>query len=131
MSRRASLLLAVLVGLCGSAGAQQHPNTARGFGSSGSFSGGDLDSVNLFNGNLVIRLPIGPAYPVNGKLSYQLSLIYNNNVWDYQQYDTGTSVLTQALPDDAPRTPGSAGRSRSAGSIRRRRRTSIPPEPST
>ncbi|HKI06744.1 MAG TPA: hypothetical protein VKK31_32510, partial [Thermoanaerobaculia bacterium] len=43
------------------AAAQQHPNTARGFGSSGSFNPGDVDSVNLFNGNLVIRIPIGQS----------------------------------------------------------------------
>lgn len=100
MSRRAlrlPILLLLLAAL--PAAAQQHPNTARGFNAAGGFGGGDLDSVNPFNGNLVIRLPVGPAYPVNGRLSYQLALTYNNNVWDYQQYDDGTTTVTQAIPN--------------------------------
>ncbi|HKI04139.1 MAG TPA: hypothetical protein VKK31_19320, partial [Thermoanaerobaculia bacterium] len=79
------------------AAAQQHPNTARGFGASGSFNPGDVDSVNLFNGNLVIRIPIGQSFPVNGSLSYGLSLVYNNNVWDYQQLPDDPVV--QAIPN--------------------------------
>jgi RHS repeat-associated protein len=76
---------------------QEHPNIARGF--NGGFGGGDLDSVNPFNGNLVIRIPIGQTYKVNGHLSYQLSLIYNNNVWDHQQHNDGTTTYTQAIPN--------------------------------
>ncbi|MFL6194034.1 MAG: RHS repeat-associated core domain-containing protein [Thermoanaerobaculia bacterium] len=96
MRNRATLLLLTLLLLAGlPARAQQHPNTARGLGASGTFSSGDVDNVNLFNGNLVIRIPLGQSYPVSGSLSYQLTLVYNNNVWDYQQVDT----LTQALPN--------------------------------
>jgi hypothetical protein len=99
LSRRALRSALLLLFLALPAAAQQHPNTARGFGTGGSFSAGDVDSVNLFNGNLVIRIPIGPGYPVNGKLSYQLGLVYNNNVWDYQIYDDGTHAYTQARPN--------------------------------
>jgi RHS repeat-associated protein len=72
---------------------------ARGFNAATGFGGGDVDSINPFNGNLVIRIPIGQAYKVNGHLSYQLSLVYNNNVWDYQMRDDGTATYTQALPN--------------------------------
>ncbi len=103
MSRRALALtlplLALLLGPVRPAAAQQHPNTARGFNATTGFGGADVDSVNPFNGNLVIRIPIGQAYKVNGHLSYQLSLVYNNNVWDYQMRDTGTATYTQALPN--------------------------------
>ncbi len=100
MSRR-SILLGVLLLAALPAVAQQHPNTARGFSTSGSFNPGDVDSINLFNGNLVIRIPIGQAYPVNGALSYGLVLVYNNNVWDYQQDEPGGGggTLTQAIPN--------------------------------
>lgn len=94
----AALCLSALWGTSPSI-AQQHPNTARGFGANGSFNPGDLDSVNLFNGNLVIRIPIGQSYPVNGSLSYGLSLVYNNNVWDYQQ--VAEDPVVQALPNRA------------------------------
>jgi RHS repeat-associated protein len=96
VSRRAVLLSLLLLATL-PAVAQQHPNTARGF--NGGFGAGDVDSVNPFNGNLVIRIPIGQGYHVNGNLSYQLGLVYNNNVWDYQQYDDGTMTYTQALPN--------------------------------
>ena len=96
-----TVLFTILLLSALSAGAQQHPNTARGFGASGTFNPGDVDSVNLFNGNLVIRIPIGQTYPVNGALSYGLVLVYNNNVWDYQQDDPGGGggSLTQAIPN--------------------------------
>ncbi len=99
MSRRALLLLVLLAGTALPAVAQQHPNTARGFNAATGFGGGDVDSINPFNGNLVIAIPIGQAYKVNGNLSYQLHLVYNNNVWDYQQSDNGTQTFTQGLPN--------------------------------
>ena len=73
--------------------AQQHPNVAQGFGASGSFAAGDVDSVNLFNGNLVITLPLGQRYPVNAGLSYGLTLIYNSQVWEHQIYGGSTQAL--------------------------------------
>jgi RHS repeat-associated protein len=100
MSRRTpKLLLALLLAAALPAAAQQHPNTARGFNSSGSFNPGDIDNINLFNGNLVIRIPIGQTYAVNGGLSFQLTLVYNNNVWDYQQDQSDTGSITQAIPN--------------------------------
>ena len=74
--------------------AQEHPNVARGFTSSGTIATGDVDNVNLFNGNLVIHLPLGQSYPVNGGLSYRLNLVYNSQVWEHQTYDS----LVQAIP---------------------------------
>lgn len=102
MSRRALFLLSLLILLAGTAlpsAAQQHPNTARGFNAATGFGGGDVDSINPFNGNLVIGIPVGQAYKVNGTLGYQLNLVYNNNVWDYQQRDDGTQTFTQGLPN--------------------------------
>lgn len=59
----------------------QHTNQARGFNANGAFSSFDVDSINLFNGNLVVSIPIGQSYPVNGGLSYGLKLVYNSNIW--------------------------------------------------
>jgi hypothetical protein len=74
--------------------AQEHPNVARGFNASGAFATGDIDNINPFNGNLVINLPLGQSFPVNGGLSYGLSLVYNSQVWEHQSYDS----VTQAIP---------------------------------
>src|SRR5215217_4917570 len=75
------------------AAAQEHPNIAKGMGGAGSFGTADIDSVNPFNGNLAIRLPIGQSYPVNAGLSYQLSLIYNSQVWEHEIYDDETRAI--------------------------------------
>jgi len=52
----------------------------------------------------VITLPLGGKYPAGGGLSYQLTLVYNGQPWERQQYDTAV----QAIPTGWT-TPGSAG----------------------
>ena len=62
----------------------QFPNIARGFSPSGMFDAGGIDVVNGFNGNLVIKIPIGHPYPVGGTMgSYAFSLVYNSKAWDF------------------------------------------------
>jgi RHS repeat-associated protein len=71
----------------------QNPNVARGWNPSGMFDVGGIDSVSGFNGNLVIRVPIGQSYPVGGPMgSYSFSLVYNSNVWSHLQ-DPSTSAV--------------------------------------
>src|SRR5204862_4672734 len=43
---------------------------------------GDIDTVNLFNGNLNAAIPLGQGYHVGGNLSYGLALHYTGNAWD-------------------------------------------------
>ncbi|HEY0142260.1 MAG TPA: RHS repeat domain-containing protein, partial [Thermoanaerobaculia bacterium] len=64
--------------------AQQHPNNARGFDPEKVYQTADIDHVNVFNGNLIVTLPIGPKFPVSEALSYGLTLINNGNPWDYR-----------------------------------------------
>jgi RHS repeat-associated protein len=92
--RRVAAFLVLLLPALVPARAQEHPNVAKGFNPSASFAVGDVDNVNLFNGNLVITIPLGQRYPVNGGLSYGLTLVYNSQVWEQQQYDT----LVQSIP---------------------------------
>jgi len=76
--------------------AQEHPNVARGFSSA--ITRGDTDSINPFNGNLSVAIPIGQSFPVNGGLSYALSLVYNSQVWEYEERSEGEQTFVQALP---------------------------------
>lgn len=78
----------------------EEANIGRGFGGGVSkvFDAGDLDDVNLFNGNLTVTIPVGPTYPVAGGLSYGLRLVYNANVWDHRVTPCGDG------PDICPRT---------------------------
>jgi YD repeat-containing protein len=45
-----------------------------------------VDTVSAFNGNMMIRIPIGPEYKVNGSLSYGLILSYNSHCWRFIVY---------------------------------------------
>ena len=63
--------------------AQDHPMEAPGFVPNKVYDVHDLDSVNTFNGNLVATIAIGPAFHVNGALSYGLALHYNSHAWNY------------------------------------------------
>lgn len=72
---------------------EQHPNTARGFSPEKMYDFGEVDSVNMFNGNLTLRMPVGERLSVNGVLAYQLTLTYNSNCWEYyhEPDDSGIS----------------------------------------
>lgn len=86
-------LAIVCLMLAGAAFAQEHPNVAKGLSGGGGFGTADVDTVNPFNGNLAIRLPIGQRYPVNAGLSYQLQLVYNSQVWEHEIYDDATRAI--------------------------------------
>ncbi|HKI00413.1 MAG TPA: RHS repeat-associated core domain-containing protein [Thermoanaerobaculia bacterium] len=76
--------------LAAGAAAQEHPNVAKGMGGPAT---ADVDTINPFNGNLTVRLPIGQSYPVNAGLSYQLVLTYNSQVWEHEIYDDETRAI--------------------------------------
>jgi RHS repeat-associated protein len=100
MSRRAFLLSLILFMLASALRADDHPHTARGFAADKAFHVGDIDSVNLFNGNLTLTIPLGGSYPAGGSLSYGLTLVYNSNVWDFQERadDSTGTTYQQGLP---------------------------------
>ena len=70
--------------------AQKHPNIELGFNAERRYQFGDVDSVNLFNGNLIVHIPIAGAISTHADFKYQLTLIYNSKVWDY--YDAPDTV---------------------------------------
>lgn len=67
------------------AAGQQFPAQQRGLSADTAYSLGDIDSVNLFNGNLSLTLPLGQSYPVGPAFSLGFSLGYNSKVWDYEE----------------------------------------------
>lgn len=81
------IVLAIVAVICISQslrGQSQHANSARGFNANGVYSGFDVDSINHFNGNLIVTIPIGQSYPTNGSLSYSLKLVYNSFIWSHE-----------------------------------------------
>ena len=61
------------------------PNTERGITPGKAYSAGEPDTVNLFNGNLNLTIPVGQTYHAGGTLSYGLNLYYGSNGWEHGQ----------------------------------------------
>jgi len=85
--RKLSYALAIVI-LASAMSGQQLQNTARGFDPEKSFQMGDYDTVNAFNGNLAVSIPIGPTFSPGGNLKYGLHLVYNGNMWSFAGSDT-------------------------------------------
>ena len=85
---RKKILLAFIVWtVCTAAArAQSGPDndadTAPGYVNS-VFHHGQVDSINLYNGQLTIPISLGPSYPVGPKLKFQAVLTYNSRKIDY------------------------------------------------
>ncbi|HEX7808749.1 MAG TPA: hypothetical protein VF608_08490, partial [Thermoanaerobaculia bacterium] len=78
-------MISVLI-LCAMSGSPLHAGESRpqrGFVPNQVYQVGELDSVNVSNGNVIVRIPIGQEYQVGPNLRYQLALTYNSKVWDY------------------------------------------------
>lgn len=68
------------------------PNTRRGLAAPSPYQIGEIDAVNLFNGNLTLSIPIGQSYPVGGALSYSMRLYYNSSVWEIRSDSAGNTA---------------------------------------
>jgi len=119
MKQRVAIVLALLA-LAVAAAAQQHPNQEKGFDAGKLYQFDSIDNINLFNGNLVLTVPIGQKYPAGGALSYGFTLIYNGNPWIYSS--TGATQYLRATP--TTRTNAGLGWHLSLGRL-------IPPEDPT
>ena len=94
------------------ADAEQLPSRTRGLSADSIYQMGDIDQINLFNGNLSLTIPVGPSYPVSPQISYRLTLVYNSNVWDFlddQSCVEGTVIHNYSFPFPAPSANAGVG----------------------
>jgi YD repeat-containing protein len=63
----------------GCALAQDPDDTQNGIKAYGTYRGGDIDSVSMTNGNLVLHIPL-LSYPQRGKVHLSYSLIYSHKI---------------------------------------------------
>jgi RHS repeat-associated protein len=103
------LCLLFLAAIAVPAAAETDPNLQRGFAPEKVYAFGEVDSVNLFNGNLVVNLPIGGSHSINGGLSYGLVLSYNSNVWDFESACHSIDGQIQCYPAAFPNKESNAG----------------------
>ena len=74
--------IAVLLGPAAQAAEEMSAIKQRGVDLNSVLSAGDLDSVNSFNGNLSVAIPLGSEYGFPSGLRYRFALIYNSTLWD-------------------------------------------------
>src|SRR5262249_52430599 len=81
---RLCVLLAILASAAIRAqnGPDNDPDGAPGYVKS-AFDHVHADSINLYNGQLTLPIPLGPAYPIGPALKLQLVLTYNSQVDNY------------------------------------------------
>ena len=95
------------------ADAEQLPSRTRGLSADSVYQVGDIDQINLFNGNLSLTIPVGPSYPVSPQISYRLTLVYNSNVWDFEDdlscVDASKVVHNYSFPFPVPSANAGVG----------------------
>ncbi len=85
MSRRliiAVLILVVGLPLLAQNGPDNDPDAAQGFVNN-VFHRSNVDSINLYNGQLTVPIAVGPSYPIGPKLKFQAMLTYTSRAWEY------------------------------------------------
>jgi YD repeat-containing protein len=92
----AILLVTSLLPLASLAG--DDPLTNRGVNLNSVYHVGDIDTVNLFNGNLIIDVPMAAQFPLNGGFSYGIHLVYTGQPWDFPQYQREDPDLSHPPP---------------------------------
>src|SRR5579859_2924575 len=87
-------VVAVVSLLCGSLFSQDNPNTENGLKPYCSFHGGDIDSISLTNGNVMLHIPL-LSYPQRGSdLRVNFVLEVNSKGWYVQRNGTNTQNYT-------------------------------------
>jgi hypothetical protein len=86
--KRWSFVPALVFGVCSfvflgaiSCFAQTAPNLDQGFKPYGSYQGGNIDSVSLSNGNVILHGPVASFPQRGGKLQLNFIFTYNNKGW--------------------------------------------------
>ena len=62
-------------------GPDSDPDAAQGYVNN-VFRHSAVDSINLYNGQLTLPIPVGPAYSIGPNLKYQVVLYYTSHVWE-------------------------------------------------
>ncbi|HEV7426781.1 MAG TPA: hypothetical protein VGQ46_10470 [Thermoanaerobaculia bacterium] len=102
MRIRATSLL--LIAIAASRAYAGDPASNRGVDLAGVYHVNDIDNVNLFNGNLIVDVPLATQFPLNGGFSYGIHLVYTGQPWDFQMVMRPVPILS-----DPPGPPPGIG----------------------
>lgn len=103
--KRSLLFVLTLLSACPVAWTQVSADVEQGLKPFGGYQQGNIDTVNLANGNVTIRIPLVSYAQRGGKLNLGFSVIANNKGWFV--YNTGTNFnwryqANPALPPGGP-----------------------------
>lgn len=101
--KRILLLLLLLLALP-LAAREDDPALARGFQPGAVFNTNDIDSINAFNGNLLITVPVGPEFQTSGALRYRFTAHYESNIWEHREIQGITTGDAGGVEYGQPRT---------------------------
>lgn len=114
-----SWLLAVLMTLAATSGLMAQSatdNPSRGSKVGNSYSVGDIETINLTNGNLMLNIPLGSLPAGRGGAGGGISLVYNSKLYDIQRHRIVDSRYSQpAFYDKTVVVPASTGGWRYSG----------------
>lgn len=107
MSRRLIVPAFILVAglpLLAQQGPDSDPDAAQGYVNN-VFHHSDVDSINLYNGQLTVPIAVGPSYPIGPKLKFQAMLTYTSRAWEYGHPSYEMLHPEPSLPPTAPFEP--------------------------
>jgi YD repeat-containing protein len=93
------LLYVCLFAAARSVSAQRTAGHEIGFNADRVYQTSDVDSIGVMNGNLTLAIPLGLKYPISGQLGFQMTLVYNSNIWDFESQSDGFNHWTVARPN--------------------------------
>jgi RHS repeat-associated protein len=89
---RLAALAAVMLAMSARAQTGSDIFLVRGFQPNNVYQINEYDSINTLNGNLIVRVPLGPEYKTNGTLKYSFALNYNGDFWWYIIHPNGPNT---------------------------------------
>src|SRR3954463_8692240 len=89
--------------------AQKPAETALGFNPEKIYDFTNVDSVNSYNGNVILTVPLGLRYQVGSVLSYQFVLNYNSMVWDWNEWIYNDHGVDESRFEAVPNLRSNAG----------------------
>lgn len=97
---KAGVVFCLSLMICAAAAGQVKPGRERGFKPEQAYQFNEFDSVNLYNGNLNLAVPLGQSYTVGAGLSYSFVLRYSGNVWFYSEWMKPFRAMDQHNAND-------------------------------
>lgn len=108
VSRLLGSCLLILAGSL-SLSAQTDPNLENGFKPYGTYSGSNIDTVNLENGNLMLHVPMPFGLPQRGKIQPSYFLGISSKQWITFCAPTSCYWYPSSIRDDTPPIPALKG----------------------